>query len=906
MLDKDALGNIPEELAAQPKWAYAIRDNEINISYKKAAKAIDGEKIDQMNWSTGPYKTLTDLLLHYDCLSEQDKNKIGYATYMTSDDDDYACIDLDPKENPQHLELAKELVKKCDNTYVEKSQSGSGYHIWMKDIKRKETAIGINGFIDIFSGNTKGRHLVTTGDRVSSTKELSSDPSLIDTLLQEKQKDKPPKKKEKSGAEKLLRNRGNFTIQDIAEVLDFIDNETSDDYDRWLRVIFGVAHELFQHPDGYELLYNWSARGAGAKDNWQEKLKDTYYSADNQKDDPITFRSVLYEARQSYGKDKMQLQREIDAIKSDSRFTAAQRKEQTAELIKAKRVLFDIDDARKKLPYHSSPSVELVKSFPKVSKYDLPHLTTTPTGAAAGRQEATFQNIEYLMQLAKMNVRYNILTREVEWEIENAPKKLIKDLGNETIGILSGYAREVNINSQTAVRSVISNISLGKKYHPYEELLAAAPAWDGVDRIAELAETVPVEENYKEIWPVYLEKTLYKIMDRILSWRNPNQHRGMLVLSGPQGKGKSSWCEMLVDIPGGENTFSQMENARDMNHKDSLSQVGCYLLVEFAEADSMIGKQGNADFKQFTTKKTDEYRPPYGTSNQKFPRVFTIIGTTNADQLFHDQSGTTRFWFVKCQDKEFDLEKLEEINILQLWKQVEIQFKEKQSAMEKNDRPIWHLTKEEDRMRESLNSPAVAKTGWAELFENEFFNLNWNIETLENYSGEKYPYKLQKLANVMLNNGYQADIKKADKDDIQKVITKITGVEMKKYTDPTTGKRISESFLLPKYDTSEAAWPDLNESSPNNMLALHRQRKQEKKIPKGMPIFEEKKKSIPKAEKEQPEKFKSLKHINYGEITKPGQPEILTQIQKQQGVIKTDDEFTQADLEKLINKNKEK
>lgn len=813
---ENILKNIPQELQERPRWAFAISKSNIN-GYKVAAKASTDGSIDAVNWSTGPYKTLPDLMLHYHELTEEEKNKIGYVTYLISDDDDYACIDLDPKENEKHLEIALALVKDCDDTYVERSQSGTGFHIWTKDIKTKESATQIFNFIDVFSGGTTGRHLVTTGDLVSSSRELSCHENIVENLLSQKRKNKTEKK---SNAEKpLLRNRGNFTIEEIAEVLDFIDNETSDDYERWRNIIFGVAYELRQHEDGFKLLYDWSERGAGATENWQEILESTYYDSDNTKNNSITFGTVIHEARESYGKSKFELDEEIEAVKNDTRHVAKYRKEKVLELKNIRRVLFEL--GRRPKNTSGSDIGNLLNSFPCINKNHLPHVTMAVKGPAT-RQEATVQNVQYLLDNAAIKVRYNILSRKVEWYTEDTDEEIqeiVKRIQPVMMDAFYSYAMEINMSSRHAVETSLGSIASSNKFHPLKELLDSSDKWDGVDRIQTVQDAVPVAERYKNIWPVYLRKTLYQFMDRVLSYDNPNQHRGILVLCGKQGAGKSTFFQELVNIPGTKDLYKQLESPRDLNGKDAQAQFGRCLVCEIAEIDALIGKQTSADMKMIFTKKVDEYRPPYAREPRTFPRVNSFVGTTNVDEFILDQTGTTRYWVVKCGDNSFDISAMENLDRIQLWKQIEFEYKIlAQHQDENSNKKFWHLTEEEDLVRENLNEDAVDLVPWCSAFAQKFGELNWTPETIEKYPQEnKHPYTISELIKIMLNNGNEPQgMRMSYMPDVRNFVTKLTGVKQKS-NKTQQGSIIQKSYLLPEFSEVDG-WPDLNEKKDWNEL----------------------------------------------------------------------------------------
>lgn len=798
MIDLDKIENIPQELGELPQWGYAIKTDKIQ-SYKMAAKAVNGGGFDPVGWHKGPYLSLYDLLLHYHTLSDADKDVIGYPTFFMSEDNDYACIDLDPKDNEEHKKHAAELVEICLDTYIERSQSGQGYHIWTSDVKIKQQALQIDGFIDVFT--TNGRHIVFTGDMVSLDNTMCAYPSVINTLF-DNVKTKDTKKDisvPASLSDHLVSNRGNYTAAEIEQVLHYIDNTQEDNYDRWMHVIFGVAYELKKQDKGYEILSEWSRRGAGATGDWDTKLKDMYYGADTERDDAVTFGTVMYEARQSYGKTESDIQQEINDLAQNKRLTPALRKVRKDELTKAKQVLYGITQ-----PLHDlgdDISAQILRCFPKPDPAHLPDKVTTKSGLAS-TQPATIPNIKHLLKYAKIDIAYNLLTQEVEFQIEDAPTDINTELNRMSMGAASAYirsyARQARINSDKSVNDVVNALAEHNWYHPLEELLKNAPAWDGVDRIQDLMDTVPVDDGHKKIWPVYMRKGLYMIMDTILSWREPNQRRGIWVFHSKQGMGKSTWCEQLINIGAG-NYYNQLESPRDINGKDSKMQFGRAVITEIPEVDGIMSRQHSSDVKAALTKSFDEYRPPYGQTMMRFPRITTFIATTNVDQFLHDQSGTSRFWVVRCKDEPFDIDALTNMDKLQLWKQVEHEYNELKDNAKPGDRPFWNLTQAEDAIREELNEDAVTEPDWGQRFIDFCSEHNWTPETLAAYpDDQKKAYKITVLIDNMLNNsGGPANTRKPDMVEVAKIITRVTGVERRK------NGTITNSWLLPRATDDE-------------------------------------------------------------------------------------------------------
>lgn len=113
-----------------------------------------------------------------------------------------------------------------------------------------------------------------------------------------------------------------------------------------------------------------------------------------------------------------------------------------------------------------------------------------------------------------------------------------------------------------------------------------------------------------------------------------------LVLSGAQGKGKSTVFEIL----GGE-WFGDTE--LNIESKDAMSALRGKLIYEIAELGALARSEERRQ-KSFLSRSVDEYRPVYGRREIKAPRQLVFGGTTNEHEWNKDPTGGRRFWPVDC------------------------------------------------------------------------------------------------------------------------------------------------------------------------------------------------------------------------------------------------------------------
>ena len=112
----------------------------------------------------------------------------------------------------------------------------------------------------------------------------------------------------------------------------------------------------------------------------------------------------------------------------------------------------------------------------------------------------------------------------------------------------------------------------------------------------------------------------------------------MLILSGPQGLGKSTLLDKMS-----RGWFN--DSIRSFEGKEASELLQGVWLVEIAELDA-FRRTDIARIKQFLSLRSDRFRAAYGRHVKELPRCCVFFGTTNTSDYLQDRTGNRRFWPV--------------------------------------------------------------------------------------------------------------------------------------------------------------------------------------------------------------------------------------------------------------------
>lgn len=215
------------------------------------------------------------------------------------------CIDLDHCLDAEgHANaLAREIMAAAGDTYVERSPSGRGLHVWLRGNfpDRKN----VPGGVEVFCG--KG-YLTMTGDALEGVsgaeiKPLKPEMSALLKRKLEPLRNNSPLHQGRAVPDSVEPNAA--PLERIASALKYLD---AGDRDLWLKVIWAVGRETNQSAAGYDLVLAWAVSSSehDPQHDPQHMRAEYFERSAEPRENPVTLGTVFALARASGWRDVKQ------------------------------------------------------------------------------------------------------------------------------------------------------------------------------------------------------------------------------------------------------------------------------------------------------------------------------------------------------------------------------------------------------------------------------------------------------------------------------------------------------------------------------------------------------------------------------------------------------------------------
>lgn len=328
------------------------------------------------------------------------------------------------------------------------------------------------------------------------------------------------------------------------------------------------------------------------------------------------------------------------------------------------------------------------------------------------RRELAIVDLMEWLEKEKITVRRNVLSHRIE--ISGLDPAFDRETLDSNLPVILCDALKKDYRCTPAtVTDQLGVIAGLLRFNPVLDLLDRAPAWDGIDRFEALFSALHIGQDDK-LSRTLIRKSFYQAYALMLNDSGtPFGADGVLCLLGRQGIGKTRFVAWLGVRP----EFVRLGAWIDFRDKDTVIRATSAWITELGELETTL-RTDTERLKSFVTSSTDSYRLPYARADSNLLRRTSFIATANSERLLVDPTGSRRFWTVPLES--IDLDALQKVDVVQLWKQAEVTVREsglqcfrltkdEQSALaERNgahERPLKSQDEIEDIFAAAANDP---------------------------------------------------------------------------------------------------------------------------------------------------------------------------------------------------------
>ena len=323
----------------------------------------------------------------------------------------------------------------------------------------------------------------------------------------------------------------------------------------------------------------------------------------------------------------------------------------------------------------------------------------------------------------------------------------------------------------------VTKVADDRSYHPIREFLSSLPEWDKVPRVDTiLVDFLGASDN--AYVRAVTRKTLCGAIARVM---NPGcKFDTMLVLNGPQGKGKSTLISRLC----GE-WFNDSLLLNDTKDKTAAEKLQGYWILEIGELAG-LKKTEIETLRGFLSRQNDIYRASFGRRATPHPRQCVFIGTTNAENGYlRDTAGNRRFWPVKTPgDAARASWEMTGEEIRQIWAEALVRYKEGEplhldnelAGMALKEQQIaMEVDEREGMVRDYLEMPLPERWDKMDIFDRR------NYICGSEFGGEREPgvRKRERVCNMEIwcecFGKERGNLKRQDANEISAIMANIEG-----------------------------------------------------------------------------------------------------------------------------------
>lgn len=297
--------------------------------------------------------------------------------------------------------------------------------------------------------------------------------------------------------------------------------------------------------------------------------------------------------------------------------------------------------------------------------------------------------------------RYNTIKETSEYSEKGAEN--YQEVSEKFINTLVVNFKCADIKCTYTTIDQILNSDIIDQYNPFEEYFNSLPKWDESNQseITRLIQTV--ETTKQEFFSICLKRWLLALVNCTLNSSIINHQ--MIVFSGKQGIGKSTWIRNLVPDELLDHYYS---GAINLNNKDTSIFLSECFLINLDELTN-LSKKETGSLKEVITKDSINTRKAYARKSKRLARRASFIGSINDSEFLYDLTGSRRFLCFEVLKIIFD----HDIDM-------SLVYSEAKYLLEKGEQS--YFTMDEIQLIEENNEMFRIKSSWEILILDHFSN----------------------------------------------------------------------------------------------------------------------------------------------------------------------------------------
>lgn len=270
-----------------------------------------------------------------------------------------------------------------------------------------------------------------------------------------------------------------------------------------------------------------------------------------------------------------------------------------------------------------------------------------------------WENLACLLSANKIEVYYNEISKNIE--VDGLFSSNLNDCVIDIHSLCYKYGFKL---TSKQIVEFITKIGMDNYQNPVRKYLEdCEKIYDNKNNnIQKLCDCLITKKNFNQkLKRILIIKWLINTARIVYNNEGNMNVEGVLTLQGGQGLGKTRFIKKIIPL------YIKTGLDLDPSDKDKINQCIKYWVCELGELDSTL-KKDLAKLKAFLTEQEDEFRRPYAAFPLKYPRMTSFYATVNQGDFLKDETGNRRYWVIPVE--KIDFEKLEEIDVNQLWGQV--------------------------------------------------------------------------------------------------------------------------------------------------------------------------------------------------------------------------------------------